>query len=250
VKTSVIIPLKNEKENAEPAIRAVDMTMHSAGCPYEIIAVDDSDDGTWDILQSLTDSIPALYCTRGGEPAGLGSAWQSGIKASSGEILVFFNGDMSDNPETILTYIDLVGSGYDMVFGSRYMVGSSVYGGGFFKKWISRTGNRFLQLIFRLKCNDVTNSFKAYRREVLQAIVSASAGFAVAIETPLKAVLMGYSYTTVPISWSDRKHGQSHMRLLGTMFSYLRVVVVLLLQNIRGKLKQRNPRTIKKSHPG
>ena len=71
---------------------------------------------------------------------------------------------------------------------------------------LNRIANNFIRLLFLIKYNDITNAFKAYKRELLlnfHPIVSKH--FNINAELALKAISRGYKYKVIPISWSNRK---------------------------------------------
>ena len=108
-----------------------------------------------------------------------------------------------------------------MVFGSRFMAGAEVTDATAMKSGVSRLGNLFLQLLFLTSCSDITNSFKAYRREVLAAIQPTARGYQISMEIALIGIRSGYPYTTIPVAWAGRKYGRSKMSLLKALPTYL-----------------------------
>ncbi len=222
MKTSLIIPFKNEKAYAALTIKTVHDYLSQQAIDFEIIAVDDSHDGTWDILQALTDNYANMRLLKGGQPAGYGRALQSGFKSATGDIIIPFNGDLSDSLDDVSTYIRLIEKeGYSMVFGSRFMHGAKIKEATLIKNSISWLANKFLQILFATPCSDVTNSFKAYRKEVLQTLKPSATGYAIGMELALKGIMKPYRYTTIPITWSNRLYGRSKMSILKVIPSYL-----------------------------
>ncbi|BAQ63561.1 glycosyltransferase [Geminocystis sp. NIES-3709] len=224
MKISLIILFKNELEYAKVTLETVYGYLSERHIDFEQIAVDDSNDGTWDILQEFASLHPNnTIVVKGGEPSGYGKALQRGFGEANGDIIIPFNGDMCDSLDDVIRYIQLIKAGNDMVFGSRFMQGSTINGFSNFKTLISRLGNLFLQVLFRVDCNDLTNSFKAYRKDVLKEIQITSSGYSIGLEVALKAIQRKYKYTTIPISWSDRQYGQSKMSIVKSIISYLYV---------------------------
>ncbi|KOR33205.1 hypothetical protein TI05_02475 [Achromatium sp. WMS3] len=188
---------------------------------FELIAVDDSTDGTWELLQAFVNLHPNVIAVKGGEPPGYGKALQKGFQVATGDILIPFNGDLSDSLDDVIAYIHLIENGYDMVFGSRFMAGAKVANVLTAKSLISQLGNAFFQILFSAHCNDITNSFKAYRRNVLQDIKPTANGYNINMEIALTGILKKYKYTTIPITWSERKYGRSKMSMLKNIPTYL-----------------------------
>jgi dolichol-phosphate mannosyltransferase len=222
MKTSLIIPFKNEKEYAELTMETAYSYMLEKGLDFELIAVDDSSDGTWDILKSFQKSHNNVGVIKGGDPPGYGKALRKGFEAASGDILIPFNGDLCDSLDDVHSYIQLIENGYDMVFGSRYMKGGRILDHPSVKVLLSRTGNTFLKLIFNAKCSDITNTFKAYRREVFEEIRPQANGYHFGLELALKAIKRGYKYTTIPVIWSARQYGVSKMSILKSLLTHLK----------------------------
>jgi len=189
---------------------------------FELIAVDDSSDGTWELLKLFQISHKDIVVIKGGNPSGYGKALRKGFGAATGDILIPFNGDLCDSLDDVMSYIQLIEDGYDMVFGSRHMEGGKILGHSSVKNHLSRAGNAFLRWIFNAKCTDITNTFKAYRREVLDVVDPQANGYDLGLETALKGLIRGYKYTTIPVTWSDRKYGTSKMSIAKSMLTHLK----------------------------
>jgi dolichol-phosphate mannosyltransferase len=112
----------------------------------------------------------------------------------------------------------------DCVFGSRWMKGGKVIDYPWLKRLINRMANRIIRIVMRIKYNDTTNAFKLYRREVILGVQPLlSPHFNLTIEIPLKAIIRGYSYTVVPNSWMNRKHGVSKLKIneMGSRYFFI-----------------------------
>ena len=230
MKVSLIIPFKNEIEYAQLTMSTVYTYLTEHRIEFEIIVVDDSTDGTWDVLQTFASSYQNISILKGEKPSGYGKALQKGFNVATGDILIPFNGDLSDSLDDVLSYIHLIrNGGYDMVFGSRFMVGSKVENSIAAKESISLLGNKFAQILFNSDCNDLTNSFKAYKMEVLKEISPKADGYQIGIEIALNAILKKYKYTTIPIAWSERKYGRSKMSIIRSIPIYLYTVFKIRL---------------------
>ena len=221
MKTSFIVPFKNEIEYAKKTIKTLHDFLSEQKIDFEIVAVDDSTDGTWEALQSLKASYPNMILAKGERPSGYGRALRKGFAVATGDILIPFNGDLSDSPSDAVAYIRLIEEGYDMVAGSRFITGGKISGSTSIKTIISRLANRFLQLLFCTNCSDITNSFKAYRREVISSVNLTASGYNIGMEIALKAIMQDYKYTTMPITWSEREYGSSKMSIMKSIVSYL-----------------------------
>ena len=225
MKTSLIIPFKDEVQYASISMEKAHAYLSDRELDFELVAVDDSNDGTWEILRSFEDRYQNIIAVRGGNPPGYGKALRKGFSVATGDILIPFNGDLSDSLDDVLAYIQLIEDGYDMVFGSRFMTRENVTKSSGAKGAISRLGNMFIQLLFGINCSDTTNSFKAYKRLVLEDIKPTSTGFDIGIEIALKGILKKYKYTTIPIKYLARKYGSSKMAIAKILPTYLFTVL-------------------------
>lgn len=233
MKTSLIIPFKNEIEYVWMTMNTVHAYLSEHGIDFELIAVDDSSDGTWELLQSFTKSHRSVIAVKGGTPAGYGRALQIGFRRATGDILIPFNGDLSDSLEDVLTYIRLIEEeDYEMVFGSRFMNGSKVSGATVLKSFISRLGNYFLRILYQSKCTDLTNSFKAYKKVVIEDIKPTAQGYNIGMEIALSGILHKYHYTTIPVAWSGREYGRSKMSILKSIPKYLVSAIKIRFKNL------------------
>ena len=141
--------------------------------------------------------------------------------------------DASDDPEDLVRYYRKLEEGFECVFGSRFVRGGKVVDYPVHKLIVNRLANLFIKLLFRIPCNDVTNAFKCYRREVLDAMEPLiSPHFNLTVEMPLKAIIRGYSYTVIPINWTNRKTSVSKLKLAEMGRRYLFIVLYLWLEKV------------------
>ena len=182
------------------------------------------DDGSTDDTAAIAGSR-GVRLLRRDSPPGLGRAIRTGLEAVSGDVVVIFMADLSDSPEDVLTYYRKIQEGYDCVFGSRFLPGSSVSKYPGVKLVLNRAANRAMQILFRTRLNDLTNAFKAYRVHVLRECGPFTADhFDITIELSLRALLGGYSIAQIPIRWSGRTAGTSNLRMRRMLWVYLRML--------------------------
>jgi dolichol-phosphate mannosyltransferase len=132
--------------------------------------------------------------------------------------------------------------GFDCAFGSRFVRGGHVRDYPKFKLVMNRLVNLGIRMLFRHGYNDTTNAFKAYRREVIENIQPLlSNHFNLTVEMPLKAVVRGHSYDVVPISWTNRAHGVSKLRLQEMGSRYLFIVLYVFLEHHLSRGDYRRP---------
>lgn len=186
-------------------------------------------------------------------PNGFGFAVRCGLENFGGDAVAIVMADGSDTPEDIVDYYCRLQEGYDCVFGSRFMAGGKVIDYPLHKLVVNRLANLFIQILFGIKYNDVTNAFKAYRREVIDGTSPLlSHHFNLTVEMPLKAITRGYSYTTIPITWRNRTTGVSKLKLkeMGSRYLFI-VLYVFLEKNLsRGDYVRRDPLIVFQSRFG
>ena len=229
---SIVIPAHNEAENLRTTISALTQALDAASIDYEILVVNDhSTDDTCNVLTALSAGIPTVRFINNVQPNGFGLAVRAGLAEFRGDAVAIVMADGSDDPADLVAYYAKLREGYDCVFGSRFIVGSNVFDYPIHKLVINRCANTFINVLFRLRYNDVTNAFKCYRRAVIAgAQPMLSHHFNLTVEIPLKAIIRGYSYTVIPISWRNRTHGISKLRIREMGSRYLFIVLYCLLE--------------------
>jgi len=233
-KISIVIPAHNEQDCIGEVLQKLINALKREVKEYEIIVVDDnSSDKTSLIVSDFIKDNPCVkLISRRGKP-GFGLAVASGIEKSSGNAIVIYMGDDSDDPNDVVLYYNKLLEGYDCVFGSRFISGSVVKNYPPIKLIVNRLANYFVKFLFRIKCNDVTNAFKAYSREAINAAMPFNAKyFNITVELPLKAYNRGFSYCVVPIKWYGRRSGVSKLSIREMGRKYLFTVLYLWLERI------------------
>lgn len=213
MKTLVIIPTYNEKENIEPIVRAV----LAQDLGVEILVVDDSSpDGTGTLVQAMQGNEPRLHLlTRAGKE-GLGRAYIAGFEWGMNrgfEILVEMDADFSHRPQDLKPLLEKMKTA-DFAVGSRYVKGGGTVNWGLMRKIISRGGGIYSRLILGFPLNDWTGGFNAWKKETLQKInlpTVKSNGYSFQIELKYKAMRAGCKGTESPIIFEDRRVGHSKM---------------------------------------
>jgi len=227
---SIIVPFKNEKEYAREVVSTIHNYLSSKKVDFEIIAVDDSTDETWDILKILKREYKKFKAVRGWKPPGYGKAIRKGFETAKGDVLIPFNGDMCDSLDDAMKYIKIIqDEGYDMAFGSRYMKGGKTINYPSNKVIVSKLGNLFLRILFGIKCSDVTNTFKGFSRKAIKIINPKADSYEIGLELALKGIKKGLTYKTIPISWTGRKYGVSKMKILKSIKMHFIMSIKILL---------------------
>lgn len=240
---SVVIPARDEEEALIPTVRHLNLEFKLQNVPHEIVVVDDgSSDRTWEVLQNLRREIPELAPVQNQGPHGFGRAIIHGLDHSRGDAVVIMMADESDDARDAVRYWRLLNEGHDCVFGSRFVKGGGVIDYPRLKLLLNRLGNFFIRVIFRIKLNDTTNAFKAYRRTVIDGCRPLiSPHFNLTVELPLKAIVRGYSWTVVPITWRNRRTGQAKLKIkeMGSRYLFICLYVWLEKYFSRGDYRKR-----------
>jgi len=231
MKLSVVIPARDEEGCIGQTVADLAATLERERIPYEIVVVDDgsTDQTATRVLEAAERCAVRLVSNPG--PHGFGLAVRFGLAHASGDAVAVVMADASDSPADLVLYYRKLEEGYDCVFGSRFIPGGRVIDYPPHKLFMNRLANWFVKVLFRLRYNDVTNAFKCYRREVIEGMQPLiSPHFNLTVEMPLKAVVRGYSYAVVPISWTNRKTGISKLKIKEMGSRYLFIVLYLWLE--------------------
>lgn len=212
---SVVVPAHNEAANLPPTISELQQSLRGARIPYEIIIVNDcSTDRTAEVIAEMMHADPCIRAIDRSPPGGFGRAVRTGLSHVTGDIVVLFMADKSDDPADAIRYYEKICEGYDCVFGSRFRRGSTVENYPGVKLVANRIVNRCIQAMFFCRFNDLTNAFKAYRAEVIRDCGPFRAShFNITIEMSLSALIRRYNIVEIPISWYGRTWGSSKLRL-------------------------------------
>jgi dolichol-phosphate mannosyltransferase len=229
---SVVIPAQNEEHCSASTVEHLYVELRLHNVPHEIIVVDDgSTDGTWTVLDSAKGRVPTLRPVKNPAPHGFGRAVAHGLAHMTGDAAVVMMADESDDCRDVVRYWEKLNEGYDCVFGSRFMRGGGVIDYPKMKLLLNRLANYFIKVLFRISLNDTTNAFKAYRKEVIDGCQPLIAPhFNATVELPLKAIVRGYSWTTIPITWRNRRTGTSKLLLREMGSRYLFVCLYVWLE--------------------
>jgi dolichol-phosphate mannosyltransferase len=243
MKLSLVIPAYNESESISETVCAFYNKLADEQIVHEILVVNDkSKDNTLEVLQSLQKQVPTLVFITNEGANGFGNAVRKGLNHFSGDCVAVVMADLSDSPADLVTfYRAMVQGNYDCVFGSRFMKGGRTIDYPRLKLIINRIANSIVQICFGLKYNDCTNAFKLYKKETIQGIQPLLAPhFNLTLEMPLKAIVRGYSYAVLPNTWTNRKHGESKLKIKEMGSRYFFILLYCLIEKFfsRGDYKK------------
>jgi dolichol-phosphate mannosyltransferase len=229
---SVVIPARDEAGCIVSTVEHLHLELRLQGVPHEIVVVNDgSTDQTGELLGRLQARVPELVLVNHAAPHGFGRAVICGLDHMKGDAAVIMMADESDDCHDVVRYWQELGRGWDCVFGSRFLKGGGVIDYPWFKLALNRLGNLFIRLLFNTKLNDTTNAFKAYRRTVIDGCRPLLAPhFNLTVELPLKAMVRGYTWTVIPITWRNRRAGISKLRIKEMGSRYLFICLYVWLE--------------------
>jgi dolichol-phosphate mannosyltransferase len=214
VTTWLVIPTYDEAANLEAIVAAA---LASLPERRRLLIVDDSSpDGTGEIADRLAaadDDVEVLH-----RPAkeGIGPAYVAGFRralAGGADLIAQMDADFSHDPADLPRLLAATESA-DVVLGSRYVDGGEVSDWGPLRRAISRGGSSYARAALGIEVRDVTGGFKVFRREVLEAIDLGSIsvqGYAFQVETTYRAIGAGFRVVELPITFRDRRVGESKM---------------------------------------
>jgi len=147
------------------------VTGGAAKIRYDILGTNDNSvDRTAKIVRDLARTHPAVRCVSSDPPNGFGFAVRRGLADFQGDAVAIYMADGSDASGDLVAFYHKPREGYDCVFGSRFSRGGRVVDYPAVKLVLNRLGNRFIQLLFRISCDDISNAFKMYRRTAIAGI--------------------------------------------------------------------------------
>jgi dolichol-phosphate mannosyltransferase len=228
---SIIIPACSEAENLRVTTAKIIETLDRAGIPFEIVVIDDhSTDSTKEEIRTLSEKDDRIRYVPNDCPPGFGFAVRKGLDIYKGDAVVIMMADDSDEAADLRKYYRKLQDGYDCVFGTRFAKRTIITGYPWHKLILNRLGNWFIQMLFWLPYNDVTNAFKCYRREAIDGIRPlVSCHFNLTVEMPLKAIVRGYTWCVLRTNWYGRDKGESKWKIkeLGSRYTFIMLYVWL-----------------------
>jgi len=209
----VIIPTYNECATIERVVAAVRHVVDSC----EVLVVDDgSPDGTGELAETIAAGDPHVHVMRRAAKEGLGRAYVAGFHwglARRYDTFVEMDADLSHDPERLPALLQALEQ-CDVSIGSRYVPGGGTANWNLLRRALSRGGNLYTRLVLGLGVHDATAGYRAYRREVLEALDLdrvRSSGYGFQIEMSYRAARAGFSIAEVPIIFVERAAGSSKM---------------------------------------
>lgn len=244
--TWVVLPTYNERENVREIGAAILASLPGA----TLLVVDDgSPDGTGDLADAMAAADPRVRVRHRTAKQGLGKAYLDGFGVAldgGATCVVQMDADWSHDPVVLPALIAPVVDGTaDLVIGSRYVPGGGTVNWGIIRRLISRGGSTFARVVLGLSPHDLTGGFKAWRAETMRTVPFdgvRAGGYVFQIEMTYRASRFGARVTEIPITFADRRLGQSKMSRR-IIVEALFVVVGLRIDELRGRGPARPPHT-------
>jgi dolichol-phosphate mannosyltransferase len=238
----VILPTYNERENLERMAAAILAALPEAS----LLVVDDSSpDGTGELADTIAARDHRVAVLHRPAKEGLGVAYRDGfrwvLERPDARAVVQMDADFSHDPADLPRLLAPLMGNADLALGTRYMSGGGTVGWPWYRKLISRGGTIFARTVLLLPYRDLTGGFKAWRRELIDAIrlrETSGSGYGFQIETTWWAHRRGATIVQVPITFRERTAGTSKMTG-GIVREAMLLVLRLRLAAVRDGLQRR-----------
>lgn len=211
MKSIIIIPTYNEKENIEKLIEEI----LKLNIDFHILIIDDnSPDGTGRIADDLARKHSEVSVIHRPAKLGLGTAYITGFKyalENNYDLVFTMDADFSHQPKYLIDLLEKAKE-YDLIIGSRYIEDGEIENWPFHRLILSWGANFYVRMVTRLPIFDSTGGFNCYRRGVLEKIdldTVISDGYAFQIEMKYRLWKKGFSVKEVPITFIERTRGRS-----------------------------------------
>jgi dolichol-phosphate mannosyltransferase len=220
IELSIIIPVLNEADNIGPLINKIRHALSKITKDFEILLIDG---GSTDDTVKIAQEMGARVIIQ--DKPSFGNALIEGFRASRGKVFLTLDADFSHGPEFIPDMLGKIDEA-DVVIASRY-----VKGGGakmpFLRYILSRALNSFFQYGLSLPIKDNTSGFRAYKKEVINSIVTHAKNFEVLPEILIEVYSKGWKIKEIPFCYMPRKSGSSHLKLFKFAIGYLKAFLRL-----------------------
>jgi dolichol-phosphate mannosyltransferase len=225
-KPLVIVPTYNEADNVPSLVQRI----FAAVPKIHVLFVDDnSQDDTQKVIQEhVHKHLGQIHLYKRPGKLGLGTAYIAGFKwaqAQGYDAVIEMDADHSHDPKELKVFLEKLTT-VDAVVGSRYIEGGGTVNWSFIRKCISQFGSLYGRLILGISIRDLTGGFNAWRMETIKAInpdLVRSEGYSFQIELKYRAIRAGKTVVESPITFEERRAGQSKMSLKIVLEAMVRV---------------------------
>jgi glycosyltransferase involved in cell wall biosynthesis len=229
---SIIIPACNEEGNIETALRCIEAALNKE---HEVVVVNDhSHDNTAAIVGRLSQEYNNIRLVDNDDEPGFANALKTGFNQAKTGILIPVMADLCDAPDTINKMYEKSREGFDIVCGSRYMQKGGKISGPVLQSFFSTFVGKSLKYLIGIPTSDVSNSFKSYRKSLLDRIQIKSQGFEISMEITLKSYFAGAKITEIPTIWKGRFIGKSKFYLFKAAPKYIKLYLWAIFRKMTG----------------
>lgn len=224
---SVVVPLKDEKENVRPLFERVRAALSADA--WELVLVDDgSSDGTFAELEAVAAADSRVKVVRLRRNFGQSAATQAGLDAAVGDVIVTMDGDLQNDPADIPRLVEKLDEGYDAVLGQRLKRQDKLL----LRKVPSLMANWLIRKVLGVPFKDFGCTLRAMRREVTRDLVlyGEMHRFITAL-----VIQQGARVTQLPVRHHPRAAGKSKYNLTRTV----RVLLDLMTVKFQGSYQTR-----------
>ena len=209
----MVIPTFNEATNLELIVGR----LRAAQPAVDVLVVDDnSPDGTGDIADRLAADDTQVQVLHRTAKGGLGAAYLGGFAVAleqGYDVIGEMDADGSHQPEQLHRLLTALHEA-DLVIGSRYVPGGSIFNWPRRRELLSRGGNLYVRLLLGMGVKDATAGFRLFRRHTLEKLdleSVTSTGYVFQTDMAYRAVVAGLRVVEVPIEFIERVRGDSKM---------------------------------------
>ena len=236
----VCVPTFNERDNVESLVRALGEVLDPEH--DRVLVIDDSSpDGTGEIADRLAGELSWLSVLHRERKEGIGAAYLAGFALaleSDAELVLEMDCDFSHDPRDVPRLIGACADGADVALGSRWVPGGGTVNWGLGRRIVSRGGSLYARTVLGVGIRDLTGGFKCFRRGVLETIdlgAIETRGYGFQIEGTYRALRAGFRVVELPITFVDRRVGESKMSS-AIVLEAMRQVPLLRLRALAGRL--------------
>ncbi len=207
MKVSIIIPCFNEEKTLS---KVVEKVMNFKSFDKEVIIVDDcSKDNTQKIINDLVSKFDVIKSIRHDKNYGKGEGIKSGVKVSTGDIILIQDADLEYNPEEFdILLKPFLETNADVVYGSRFLGGEYVKLSFFWHYVANKILTLFCNIFTNLNMTDMETGYKLFKSEAIKSIKLKEQSFGIEPEITIKLAKKGYIFYEVPISYRGRSYDE------------------------------------------
>jgi len=233
----VTIPTFNESKNIARLIEAIRHLDQEIGI---VVADDDSPDGTWRIVERISEKDSHVFLLRRMENKGRGSAGVDAFRFAleqQADVVLEMDADFSHDPKYIPSFLEKIKE-FDLVIGSRSVAHGQDLRKSLWRKWVTHLSAFYARSVLGLPVKDCNSGYRCFSRQVLEAVdldSIRSIGPSIVQELLYKAHLRGFSIGEIPIVFTERQAGKSNLNFRKLLQGFLMVLELKRL-HLQGKL--------------